>query len=96
MASAEATNADHPAHEYYAEFYESLIDSMSAYLSRAEERGLLREGWTAKTAAQAILGMMDGLQLQWLYDRDNVDVAAAMNLLVNSIISVPLSALDDD
>src|SRR5690606_38645842 len=72
MASAEATFEDHPAHEYYAEFYQSLISSMSLFLSRAEERGFLREGWTAKTAAQAILGMMDGLQLQWLYDREEV------------------------
>lgn len=94
MASAEATNGGHPAHEYYAEFYENLIGSMSLYLSRAEEQGLLREGWTAKTAAQAILGMMDGLQLQWLYDRENVNVAEAMNLLVSAIISVPLSELD--
>ena len=94
MASAEATNEDHPAHEYYAEFYENLIGSMAMYLSRAEERGFLREGWTAKTAAQAILGMMDGLQLQWLYDRENVNVAEAMNLLISTIILVPLSDLD--
>lgn len=93
MASAEATFEDHPAHEYYAEFYQSLISSMSLFLSRAEERGFLREGWTAKTAAQAILGMMDGLQLQWLYDREEVDVAKAMNLLISALISVPLSEL---
>lgn len=93
MASAEATNSYHPAHLYYAEFYESLIDSMAVYLSRAEERGALREGWTARTAAQAILGMMDGLQLQWLYNRDDVDVAEAMDLLVRALISVPLDDL---
>ncbi len=95
MASAEATNRAHPAHEYYAAFYESLIESMSLFLARAEERGVLREGWTAKTAAQAILGMMDGLQLQWLYDRDNVNVADAMNLLVSTLISVPIDELEN-
>ncbi|MEO7350250.1 MAG: TetR family transcriptional regulator [Terrimesophilobacter sp.] len=94
MASAEATNEEHPAHEYYAEFYENLIDSMSLFLSRAHEGGFLRAGWTPKTAAQAILGMMDGLQLQWLYDRENVNVAEAMNLLVSAVISVPLSELE--
>lgn len=96
MASAEATNEDHPAHEYYAAFYENLIDSMATYLSRAEDLGFLREGWTAKTAAQAILGMMDGLQLQWLYNREEVNVADAMNLLVKALISVPLSELKSD
>ncbi|HRN29535.1 MAG TPA: TetR family transcriptional regulator, partial [Terrimesophilobacter sp.] len=75
MASAEATNPEHPAHPYYAEFYESIIASHARYLQRALELGALREGWSPETAARAILGMMDGLQLQWLYDRDDVHVA---------------------
>ena len=93
MASAEATNEDHPAHAYYAEFYESIIASNARYLQRAADRGVLREGWTPQTAARAILGMMDGLQLQWLYDRDDVHVAETMKLLVSALISVPLNEL---
>ncbi len=95
MASAEATNTEHPAHAYYAEFYESIIASNARYLRRAADRGLLREGWTPESAARAILGMMDGLQLQWLYDRDDVHVAESLKLLVSALISVPLSELDE-
>jgi AcrR family transcriptional regulator len=95
LASAEATNSEHPAHAYYAEFYESIIASNSRYLKRAADRGALREGWTPETAARAILGMMDGLQLQWLYDRDDVRVAETLKMLVRSIISVPLDELDE-
>lgn len=95
MASAEATNHDHPAHEYYAEFYESIIASNARFLQRAADRGVLREGWTPESAARAILGMMDGLQLQWLYDRDDVKVAETLKMLVSAIISVPLSDLVD-
>lgn len=95
MASAEATNEEHPAHEYYAEFYESMIDSMAQFLERAEERGVLRDGWTAKSAARAILGLVDGLQLQWLYDREDVRVAQTVKLLVSAIISVPLESLEN-
>lgn len=95
MASAEATFEDHPAHKYYSEFYQSLISSMTKYIERAEERGVLREGWTARAAARAILGLVDGLQLQWLYDRDDVRVAETVNLLVSALISVPLSTLED-
>src|SRR5690554_2973411 len=69
MASAEATNSDHPAHSYYAEFYENIIESSARYLRRAVDRGALRDGWTPDAAARAILGMMDGLQLQ---DRKSV------------------------
>ena len=95
MASAEATNDEHPAHDYYAEFYERIIASTSRFLRRAAERGVLREGWTPESAARAILGMMDGLQLQWLYDRDDVHVADTLKMLVSSMISVPLNELDD-
>ncbi len=95
MASAEATFEDHPAHEYYAQFYQSLISSMSTYLERAEKRGFLREGWDARSAARAILGLVDGLQLQWLYDREDVRVADTVKLLVSALISVPLSALEE-
>lgn len=95
MASAEASNPDHPANAYYAEFYESIIASSARYLQRAVDRGALRDGWTPDTAARAILGMMDGLQLQWLYDRDNVHVAETMKLLISAIISVPLSDLEN-
>lgn len=94
MASAEATNDEHPAHAYYAEFYERIIDSTVRYLRRAADRGLLREGWTPQMAARAILGMMDGLQLQWLYDRDDVHVAKSLRLLLEALVSVPLSELD--
>lgn len=87
MASAEATNSEHPAHKYYAEFYEKIIESNARYLQRAADRGLLREGWTPETAARAILGMMDGLQLQWLYDRDDVKVAESLKLFLRTLIS---------
>lgn len=95
MASAEATNDEHPAHTYYAEFYESIISSNARYLQRAADLGALREGWTPQTAARAILGMMDGLQLQWLYDRTAVHVAETLKLLVSSLISIPLDELDE-
>ena len=52
MASAEATNEDHPAHAYYAEFYESIIASNARYLQRAADRGVLREGWTPESATR--------------------------------------------
>ena len=94
MASAEATNDEHPAHDYYAEFYERIIASTSRFLQRAADRGMLRDGWTPESAARAILGMMDGLQLQWLYDRDDVHVAKTLKMLVSAIISVPLVELD--
>ncbi|MCU1526609.1 MAG: hypothetical protein JWP75_372 [Frondihabitans sp.] len=93
-ASAESTSPEHPAHEYYADFYERIVASTALSLSTAERHGLLRPGFTAESAARVVLAVQDGLQLQWLYDRDAVHVADLMRLVIASIVTVPLAELD--
>jgi AcrR family transcriptional regulator len=93
-ASAEATSPDHPAHHYYADYYERIVSSTSAYLGLAQARGWLRDGYTAESAARVVLAVQDGLQLQWLYERDAVDVPALMRLVIGSVLTVPTSELD--
>lgn len=93
-ASAESTSPDHPAHGYYADFYERIVGSTSRYLAVAEEHGLLRPGYTAESAARVVLAVQDGLQLQWLYDREAVRVAELMRLVIATIVTVPLAELD--
>lgn len=39
--------------------------------------------------------MMDGLQLQWLYDREDVRVAESLKLFLSTLVSVPLEELDE-
>jgi len=93
-ASAEATSSDHPAHEYYADHYDRIVSSTSAWLGVAERRGWLRDGFTAVSAARVVLAVQDGLQLQWLYRRDEVDVAETMRLVVSTVLTVPTDELD--
>ncbi|NII51672.1 TetR/AcrR family transcriptional regulator [Frigoribacterium endophyticum] len=93
-ASAEATSSDHPAHDYYADHYDRIVSSTSAYLGVAERRGWLRDGFTAETAARVVLAVQDGLQLQWLYRRDEVHVAETMRLVVATVLTVPTDELD--
>jgi len=94
-ASAEATSSDHPAHDYYADHYDRIIGSTSAYLAVAEARGWLRDGFTAESAARVVLAVQDGLQLQWLYRRDEVQVADLMRLVIGTVVTVPTEQLDD-
>jgi AcrR family transcriptional regulator len=93
-ASAESTSPDHPAHDYYADFYERIVASTTLYLGVAAERGLLAPGFSAESAARVVLAVQDGLQLQWLYDRDSVRVAELMRLVIATVVTVPLSTLD--
>jgi AcrR family transcriptional regulator len=94
MASAEATTRSHPAHAYYAEFYAEIVSSAARYLEFAEANRLLRPGVTAKSAARIVLAVQDGLQLQWLYDSDAVQVAALMRTTLEALITVPLDEFE--
>ncbi|MEO7123031.1 MAG: TetR/AcrR family transcriptional regulator [Lacisediminihabitans sp.] len=68
--AAEATSPDHPAHEYFVNRYRSTILSTNTALEAAAARGELRAGVDIPAASRAIIAMMDGLQLQWLYATD--------------------------
>lgn len=93
MAAAEATASDHPGHGYYADFYEHIVSSTSRFLTVADERGMLRPGVTPETASRILLALVDGLQLQWLYDRDSVDVPAVIRVAMNGLLLVSVDEL---
>ncbi|MFT8705096.1 TetR/AcrR family transcriptional regulator [Bifidobacterium aquikefiricola] len=70
--SAEATDAGHPAHEYfhmrYLTFTTLLADSI-AELSNVDTT-------RARRVAQEFIAYMDGIQIQWLLDPESVDMLA--------------------
>ncbi|MFJ2620328.1 TetR/AcrR family transcriptional regulator [Glutamicibacter sp. NPDC087344] len=66
--SAEATDADHPAHTYFAERYELLRDSLTVEIQAGQESGELRDDIPAANLAMLTISVMDGIQVQWLYD----------------------------
>lgn len=73
VLSAEAAAASHPAHAYFLRRFESAIAQFTGLFAGAgEERG----GDPVDAAFEAVwlIAMWDGLQLQWLYDPETVDV----------------------
>jgi AcrR family transcriptional regulator len=88
--SAEATSPDHPAHDYFARRYEWVIDYMRGGLERAAQEGVLRPDVDCASAARTLVALMDGLQIQWLYDRNSVDMAAEVRRYVQSLLTVEL------
>jgi AcrR family transcriptional regulator len=77
--SAEATAPDHPAHEYFRERYEmTRALSRNAFQDLAR-RGQLRPGVDPESAARSSIALMDGLQIQWLLDRNAVDMAEELH-----------------
>lgn len=70
--SAEALNPDHPAHDYFAEREEHIVDVA------ANIRWHVPEGVDAEQVLRSGFAMMDGMQLRWLRvpDRDLNDMWA--------------------
>ena len=89
--SAEATSADHPAHDYFVNRYNELVALVRADLVGHQDRGQLRAGVDVDITARAIVALMDGLQIQWLMSLDRpkkgqVDMAADLRAYLDLVI----------
>lgn len=72
--SAEATDAAHPAHAFFAERTRSFRELVSGDIRRMQADGTARADLDADRAAMLLLAAADGLQVQWLMD-PSVDMA---------------------
>ncbi|MFG3003547.1 TetR/AcrR family transcriptional regulator [Streptomyces calvus] len=86
VLSAESVTDDHPAQPYFRDRYTGL----RAFVTDAliEACGLPEtDRARAHDAANAIIAVMDGLQVQWLLDPGSVDMAASTDLAVTSLLA---------
>jgi AcrR family transcriptional regulator len=84
--AAEATSASHPAHQYFVDRYRSTTAMMREAFEEARTRGELRPEVDPAVAARGMVALMDGLQIQWLLDRESVDMAADLRTYINSLL----------
>jgi len=78
VISAEATDAEHPAHSYFVDRYTAGRELAESTLRDARTSGRLRDDIDIELAARLIPAVMDGLQQQWLLD-DSFDMTAAFD-----------------
>ncbi len=90
VLSAEATAADHPAHEYFVRRYRRTVDGLTGAFAIARDQGSLLPGVEPVAAAQELIALMDGLQLQWLLDDGRTPMAARVRDHVQARLTVPL------
>ncbi len=88
--AAEAVAADHPAHDYFEQHYAMARDFAVRSFRALAERGELREGVDPEFAALNFVALMDGLQVQWLSNRDQVDLVGALRAYLGGLLAVPL------
>ncbi|MEN2740592.1 TetR family transcriptional regulator [Microbacterium sp. X-17] len=84
--SGEASNESHPAHEYFADRYARVLETMQEHLEAAGREGLLRPGVDPATAARQLTALLDGLQIQWLYD-DGFDMTQPLTAYLDLVLA---------
>lgn len=72
---AESIDEKHPGHEFFKQRYQTIRQQSIAFLSRAQERGEIRDDIPAEDLAIMLFAMMDGLQVQWLYEPQEIKMA---------------------
>ena len=90
IVSAEGTSADHPLRSYFVNRYADLFERVRQAFERAADEGQLRPGVDCASAARTLIALMDGLQLQWLLDRDRVDMAGDLRHYLQPLLTVEL------
>lgn len=86
VLSCEAVPAGHPAHDYFTERFRRVIDHFAELFRLAQVDGDLPDHRDPEHEAVWLLALWDGLQYQWLYDRDAVDVAAHLRAHLEDVL----------
>lgn len=91
VASATANDPGHDSHAYFQDRYALLVAELGADIQRRQEAGEVRSDVPAEMLARLVIAAFDGLQLQWLYDKD-VDMAHGLTQLIDVLMAPPAGA----
>lgn len=72
---AESIDEQHPAHEFFRRRYKHLRERSVAVLREAQARGEIRSDIPAEDLVIMLFAMIDGLQVQWLYEPEQIGMA---------------------
>jgi AcrR family transcriptional regulator len=72
---AESIDRKHPAHEFFKQRYQAIREADVAVLREAQARGEVRGDIPAEDLVVILFAMMDGLQVQWLYEPEHINMA---------------------
>lgn len=88
VASATANDPGHDSHAYFRERYAEVVGVLAADIDRRQAAGEVRTDVPAGDLARLLVALSDGLQLQWLYDKD-VDVADGLTQFIDVLLRPP-------
>ncbi|HYI19175.1 MAG TPA: helix-turn-helix domain-containing protein [Solirubrobacteraceae bacterium] len=89
VLAAESVDAAHPAHEWFVERYRMIRALLVDGLEQEQREGRLAPDANLEQLAIEIVAMFDGLQLQWLLDRERVDMVAPFERFIARALPGP-------
>lgn len=81
----ESINKEHPSHDFFVQRYRALRKALANYLDQDLVGRGLKDDVDLEQLGVLILAVMDGLQIQWLLDPENVDMTRAFELFSSAI-----------
>ncbi|GAA4893171.1 TetR family transcriptional regulator [Stackebrandtia albiflava] len=96
VLSADSVTDDHPAQEYFRNRFSGLREMISRSLAQICDPDAMPSDTDIDTAASAIIGVMDGLQVQWLLDDGAVDLPYATAFAIDAILTALVAGRTGD
>ncbi len=72
---AESIQEQHPGHDFFMRRYQAGRAQDIEVLRQGQEEGTIRKDIPAEDLAALLYAMMDGLQIQWLFEPEKIDMA---------------------
>lgn len=85
VLSGEATAADHPGHQYFRQRYAWVRELTEEAVVEGQARGELRADLDATEVARTMIALLDGLQIQWLYEDGGFDMTVPLRSYVRGL-----------
>lgn len=82
--SVEASNPQHPAHQFMLDRYRILTELLAGALRAMQDSGSLAPDIDVTSTATALVALADGLQVRWLLD-PTIDMAGQIEQFWNQI-----------
>jgi AcrR family transcriptional regulator len=85
VLSGEATAPDHPGHEYFRQRYGWVRTQIEEAVAEGQAMGDLRRELDCTQVARTMIALLDGLQIQWLYEDAGFDMTVPLTAYVDTL-----------
>jgi len=93
ILSAEATAKDHPAHDFFKDRYDYITFMVSGFIEKLDAEGYLLPDLDPSSVGRALIALSDGLQVQWLLNRERDILAEHRNFFKSTLNADGLKAV---